>query len=448
MTRIITSIILLLFLNACQSTSQNYEAIFENPLLYSQAEGMLTDVITHDVFSPPVASRIYAYANLAAYEVIASESEQFGSLKGILKQFDSTPLPEQPISRELTSLLAFANVGQALTFSKDSTQKMIDHFLQMAKDRKMPVDLLNNSIAYAKVVSDHVLKWSEKDNYKQTRSAVKYTVNNTDGGRWVPTPPAYMQAIEPSWMDIRAVILDSANQFLPKPPSKFTDKEGSDFYKVAFEVYNTGNNLTAEEKAIADFWDCNAYKLNTTGHMMFATKAMSPGGHWMGITGIVSETKNADFETTVFAYTGVSFAIMDAFIACWNTKFHYNLLRPETYINLYIDNAWEPYLQTPPFPEYTSGHSIVSKASATVLTNIFGENTAFVDSTERRWGWPDREFVSVNAAAHEAAESRIYGGIHYREAVDAGLTEGEKIGTLVFNKLETAKIRPSILGLE
>lgn len=442
MKKIITNIIFVLFLTGCQSTSQNYEAIFENPLLYSQAEGMLTDVITHDVFSPPVASRIYAYANLAAFEVMAGESKHFGSLSGILKRFEPIPAAEQAINRELTSLLAFANVGQALTFSKDSTQRMIDHFLQLAKDHHIPKDLLSNSVAYAKVVSDHVLKWSENDNYKESRSAVKYAVSNTDEGRWVPTPPAYMQAIEPNWMDIQAVILDSANQFLPKPPSKFTDKEGSDFYKVAFEVYHVGKNLTTEEKAIADFWDCNAYKINTTGHMMFATKAMSPGGHWMGITGIVSQNKKANFETTVFAYTGVSFAVMDAFIACWNTKFHYNLLRPETYINLYIDNAWEPYLQTPPFPEYTSGHSIISNASATVLTHIYGENTAFVDSTERRWGWPDREFESVNAAAQEAAESRIFGGIHYREAVDAGFTEGKKIGDLVFNKLKSAKIKP------
>ncbi len=440
MIRIITSIILIFILNACQSTNRNYEAFFKNGLLYSRAEGMLTDVITHDVFSPPVASRIYAYANLAAYEVIASGSKQFGSLNGILKQFEPIPLPEQPINIELTSLLAFANVGQALTFSKDSTQKIINHFLQLAKDHEMPTELMNNSIDYAKVVSGHVLKWSEIDNYKQTRSAIKYSVSNTDGGRWVPTPPAYMPAIEPSWMDISAVILDSANQFLPEPPSEFAEKEDSDFYQLAFEVYNTGNNLTTEEKAIADFWDCNAYKINTMGHMMFATKAMTPGGHWMGITGIVSQSKNADFETTVFAYTGVSFAVMDAFIACWNTKFHYNLLRPETYINLYIDNAWQPYLQTPPFPEYTSGHSIVSNASATVLTHIFGKNTAFVDSTERRWGWPDREFESVKAAANEAAESRIYGGIHYREAVNAGLIEGEKIGDLIFYKLQTAKI--------
>jgi len=127
---------------------------------------------------------------------------------------------------------------------------------------------------------------------------------------------------------------------------------------------------------------------------------------------------------------------MDAFIACWNTKFTYSLLRPETYITLYVDDTWMPYLQTPPFPEYTSGHSIISSASATILTSIFGKNTAFTDSTERRWGWPDRKFASVTQAAQEAAVSRLYGGIHYREAMEEGIIEGTKIGEFVYNKIK------------
>jgi hypothetical protein len=200
-------------------------------------------------------------------------------------------------------------------------------------------------------------------------------------------------------------------------------------------VYETGNKLSDEQKAIADFWDCNGFKVNVSGHVMFATKAMTPGGHWMGITGIVCKTQKADFNKTVFAYAGVSIAVMDAFIACWNTKFTYDLLRPETYINNYMDNAWKPYLQTPPFPEYTSGHSIISSASAMVLTKIFGDNTPFVDDTERAWGWPDRKYDNVKQAANEAALSRLYGGIHYREGMEVGITEGEKIGELVFSKL-------------
>lgn len=434
MKRVLSIIILALVLNAC-SGEKNYEKFFKDPLLYSTAVGSLTDVITHDIFSPPVASRIYAYAHLAAYEVLAANTRKYKSLGSKLKEFPATPLPEKPVNTELASLLAFMYIGQELTFSKDSTQKIIDNFFQLAEANGMPSEISDNTRDYAKIVSKNVLAWGKKDNYRQTRSAIKYTVNG-DEGRWTPTPPAYMPAIEPNWMKLRPVMIDSASQFLPVPPTKFSKEKDSDFYKLASEVYKMGTELNDQQKAIADFWDCNGFKMNVSGHVMFATKAMTPGGHWMGITGIVCNNQKANFEKTVYAYTGVSFAIMDSFIACWNTKFTYNLLRPETYINRYIDNTWTPYLQTPPFPEYTSGHSIISSASATVLTNIFGEKTAFVDNTERRWGWPDRKYENVKEAAQEAALSRMYGGIHYREGMEEGLKEGKKLGEFIYNKLK------------
>ncbi len=429
------SFIVVIGLLAGSCTSRNeYKTAFSEPALYSKTVGALTDVITHDIFSPPVASRIYAYSHLAAYEVMASKSSKYKSLNKKLDGLGELSSPKQPVNIELASLLAFMYVGQELTFSKDSTQKIIDGFIELAKTKGMPSEMIENSQNYAQEAGKMVLNWGKKDNYKQTRSAVKYTVNN-DESRWTPTPPAYMAAIEPNWMKLRPVLLDSASQFLPMPHSPFSRDKNSKFYNVATEVYKTGVELSDEQKAIADFWDCNGFKMNVSGHVMFATKAMTPGGHWMGITGIVCNNEKADFNKTVFSYTGVSFAIMDSFIACWNTKFTYSLLRPETYINLYIDENWRPYLQTPPFPEYTSGHSIISSASATVLTHIFGKNTAFVDSTERRWGWPDRKYASVNDAAKEAAISRLYGGIHYREGMEAGFSEGAKIGDFVFNKM-------------
>ncbi len=434
MRKILIAVLIGLTFNSCTKKG-DYQTVFANPELYSKTVGLLTDVITHDIFTPPVASRVYAYSNLAAYEVMTTRSKQYKSLSGKLKGFDKLALPEKPINTELSSILAFLYVGQELTFSKDSTQKIIDNYLQLAKSHQMPSEMIDYSVEYARNVSNAVLDWSKKDNYKQTRSAVKYSVNDNEG-RWVPTPPAYMAAVEPKWKEIRTVLIDSASQFLPKPPTKFSKEKGSDFYKLAIEVYEIGMHPTDEQKAMADFWDCNGFKMNVSGHVMFATKAMTPGGHWMGITGIVCQNNKADFDKTIFAYSGVSFGIMDAFIACWNTKFTYDLIRPETYINLYIDNKWVPYLQTPPFPEYSSAHSTVSNSSATILTNIFGNNTAFIDNTEKRWGWPDRKFESVKAAAQEAGHSRMYGGIHYREAFEEGLIEGEKIGEYIFSKLQ------------
>ena len=207
------------------------------------------------------------------------------------------------------------------------------------------------------------------------------------------------------------------------------------------EVYTISEKITAdgdtsEEIAIAQFWDCNPYVSVTRGHLMFATKKITPGAHWMGIAEIACKKTNADFNKTVFAYTHTSIGIFDAFISCWDEKYRSNLIRPETLINNNIDENWKPILQTPPFPEYVSGHSVVSGAAATVLTSIFGDNFAFLDDTELPYGLPVRSFDSFNAAAQEAALSRMYGGIHYRAAVEIGLDQGIEVGELVVKKLQ------------
>ncbi|MCC7526172.1 MAG: vanadium-dependent haloperoxidase [Chitinophagaceae bacterium] len=428
-----------ILLQAC-NTSNDYEQVFKNPLLYSKITDQLTEVITYDIFTPPVASRIYAYGHLAAYEVIAHNNPKYNTLDGQIKDWKQVPAPpaEQPIQYQFAAALALMQVGEALTFSKETTAAIIDSLHRLAKDHGMPADMYNNSVQYADTVARHVLAWSKKDNYAQTRSATKYTIPN-DEGKWVPTPPGYFQAVEPHWRTIRTIVMDSAEQFIAPPPPDFSKDTNSAFYKGVQEVYLTGKNLTEEQAAIANFWDCNGFKMNVAGHVMFATKAMTPGGHWMGITGIIAKNKNVDFDETVYNYTTVSFAVMDAFISCWDMKYEWNLIRPETFINRYMDEDWKPLLQTPPFPEYTSGHAIISTAAASVLTTIYGDNTPFRDTTERAWGWPDREFKSPREAAKEAGISRFYGGIHYRNSIIKAEEQGEKIGQLVMTKLKMKK---------
>ena len=218
-------------------------------------------------------------------------------------------------------------------------------------------------------------------------------------------------------------------------------EKGTDFYKEVKEVYDISNKITkegdnSEEIAIAQFWDCNPYVSVTRGHLMFATKKISPGAHWIGIAKIASKMTNSDFNKTVYAYTKTSIAIADAFISCWDEKYRSNLIRPETLINEHIDENWKPVLQTPPFPEYTSGHSVVSGAAATALTDIFGDDFAFADDTEIAFGLPIRSFASFDQAADEAAISRMYGGIHYRKAVDIGVKQGRDLGKFVLDKLK------------
>lgn len=438
--RVLLFAIILCIAASCSQRKADYQQVLHDPVLYSKITGQLTDVITYDIFTPPVASRIYAYAHLAAYEVAAHGDSSYTSLEGQLKDFKNVLPPDSGkiIDYPYASLIAFMEVGRTLTFSKDQTDKIVDSIKMLASTHGMPDNMKKQSEDYGVQVAKAVLAWSKKDNYAQTRSAAKYTVPN-DEGKWVPTPPGYFQAVEPQWRTIRTIALDSCNQFAPPPPCLFKKENGSEFYKMAKQVLDTGNNLTDEQKAIASFWDCNGFKLNVVGHTMYATKAMTPGGHWMGITGIISKDQKADFNKTVYAYTAVAFGVMDAFIACWDAKYTFSLVRPETVINKYMDPNWKPFLQTPPFPEYTSGHSIISTAAATILEHIYGTQTPFTDSTERPWGFPDRTFQTPRQAADEAGMSRFYGGIHYRPSVLVARDQGEGVGNWVLSKLNMRK---------
>ncbi len=422
------------------SNPKDYQQVLHDPVLYSVVTGQLTEVITYDIFTPPVASRIYAYSHLAAYETMAAGDSSYHSLDGQLKGLKGLPKPDpgKKIDYPYAAMMAFMEVGKTLTFSKDKTGKIIDSLRMLATEHGMPKDMRENSEAFATRVGQAILDWSKKDNYAQTRSAAKYTVPNEEG-KWVPTPPGYFPAVEPQWRTIRTIALDSSSQYLPPPPPAFSPDSTKAFYRWFRQVYDTVIHLTDEQKAIASFWDCNGFKLNVVGHTMYATKAMTPGGHWMGIIGTICRDKKVGFSETIYTYTTSAFALMDAFISCWDSKYTWSLVRPETVINKYIDANWKPFLQTPPFPEYTSGHSEISSAVATVLEHIYGDNVAFRDSTERPWGWPDRAFNSVREAADEAGMSRFYGGIHYRESIIVAKDQGIKVGALVMTKLKMSK---------
>ena len=432
---LIPLVCLCLFISSCKTKNSNYAKIMHDPFLYEKVVHDLNYVIIYDIFTPPVASRIFAYSNLAAFEVLAKEGKHFTSLSGKVKDLNNIPGPpkDTKIDYPFASLISLIKVGDALTFSSDTMKFIADSVKSLAQDAGMPNEIFTNSVHYGEQVADSVISWSKKDNYAKTRGGARFTVTGLEG-HWSPTPPGYFDAVEPWWKTIRCLVMDSANMFPPPGLPPFSKDSSSSFYHMAKDCMDIRTNLDSTQKWIANFWDCNAFKLNVSGHMMFATKAMTPVGHWMEIVGTVSKNNKADFYKTVYAYTGVSVGIFDAFICCWFTKYKFDVLRPETYINRYINKDWKPYLQTPPFPEYNSAHSTISAAAATVLTDIY-KNVAFNDSSERVWGWPDRSFKTVDDAALEVSMSRLYGGIHYRQSVKDAYEQGNKIGILVLSKL-------------
>jgi len=433
--------ILLMVFTSCKKEPEQIVITSEE---YHKSVDKVIEVMIHDIFSPPVASRIFAYPNIAAYEIIAKKNDHYKSLAG--QVHDLTPIPNpkagDSINFELAALVAHMDLSKKLIFSEDRIESFRDSLYSIWANKNET--LFNASKAYGLEVANHIAAWMDKDNYKQTRTMPKFSVNSEEPSRWQPTPPAYMNGLEPHWSKIRPFAIDSADQFKPAPPPEFSMEEGSDFYKEVREVYEIGKDISSrgdesEEVAIAKFWDCNPYVSVTRGHLMFATKKITPGAHWIGITKIACRKDNADMAKTIYAYTKASIAIADGFISCWDEKYRSNLIRPETLINEHFDDSWEPILQTPPFPEYTSGHSVVSGAASTALTDVFGDNFAFDDDTEIPFGLPVRSFKSFKEAADEAAISRMYGGIHYRAAVEVGVTQGRDLGAFIVNKLDMTK---------
>lgn len=407
---------------------------------YHNTVDHLTKVMVHDIFSPPVASRIYAYSNIAAYEIVAKYNTTLPSFTKNYKDFPAIPEPDttKQINYRLASLIAKIEIGKLLIFSENDINVYRDSLYKNWASQNEQSFL--DSQEYGLQVASHVKEWINKDNYNETRTMPKFSVYSEEPHRWQPTPPLYMDGIEPHWSKIRTFAIDSAAQFRPNSHPEFTLEKENEFYSEVMEVYNVTREMEkkgdeSEEIQIARFWDCNPYVSTTRGHLMFATKKITPGGHWIGITKIASKKNQLDFDESVYAYTATSLAIADAFISCWEEKYRSELIRPETFINLYVDENWAPLLQTPPFPEYPSGHSVVSGAAATVLTQLFGENFAYEDDTEVEYGLPVRSFTSFYDAAQEAALSRLYGGIHYRSAIEEGLSQGLRLGAFIVEDL-------------
>lgn len=447
-------LVLALLLVACgpndlsdtKPVNPNYQEEASNAQYVHKSMRKLTDVIVHDIFSPPVASRIYAYASIAGYEAAVPGFPNYQSLAGQITDLEGPPAPEpgKEYCFPLASVHAFLTIGKSLIFSEPKIEEFEQQLYNSFDSLGIPKEVYERSMAYGKTVADHIKAWSSNDMYKETRTYPKYSLSENPA-HWQPTPPDYMDGIEPHWNKIRTLVLDSAEQFVPEPPTPYDMDKNSLFYKETMEVYEALQSEDQEERvAIAKFWDCNPYVSHHTGHVMYATKKITPGGHWISIVDIACNKANTNFIETLEAYTLTSIALFDGFISCWDEKYRSILVRPETVINQHIDENWAPTLQTPPFPEYTSGHSVISRAAATALTSIFGDNFSFEDTSEEPYGLPARNFNSFFEASDEAAVSRLYGGIHYRPAIDNGVAQGEKVGNYVVENIQMK----SQLGME
>ena len=429
----ILSLIITLSMTSC--SMDQTERLSDTEILHQNMD-QLTQVIIYDVFTPPVASRLYVYAALASYEAVRFSKEGSKSIAEKLNGFGQMPEPEIDKSYDFAlaaSKAFFSVVRNVRVFSVDSLDKYEGPLYQSFKN-ELDDSVYNRSVSFGEEIATVILSRAKNDGYFGTRGKAKFLGNNNPG-QWRPTPPDYLDGVEWCWNEMLPMAMDSASQFKPGKPPEFSTDTGSIFYKSLLEVYEIYQNLSEEEMEIARYWDDNPFVIEHSGHMMFGNKKITPGGHWIGIAAIASKQSGADAATTAKAYALTAIALYDGFISCWDEKYRSNYIRPVTAINELIDDTWLPYLQTPPFPEYTSGHSTITAAAATVLTSVFGDNFAFQDTSDLRYIGMQRHFNSFNEAAAEVSISRVYGGIHYMFSVNTGAEMGNKLGQMINTKL-------------
>jgi hypothetical protein len=375
-------------------------------------------------FSPPVASRAFGYAGVTLYEALVPGMPGGRSLAGQLNELGRPPGPaDRAYHWPTVANRALASILRSLfpTAVEESAAAIDDLERRFASSAQavLPLGVYRRSFARGEEAAADVFGWSTTDGGHEAflRNFPPYTPPSGPG-LWVRTPPGFSPALQPYWGANRPFVLPSGAACAPVPPPAYSDVIGSRFYAEANECYQATGNLTAEQEAIARFWSDDP------------GQTASPPGHSISILSQVTTMLDLSLARAAEAYAKVGIAVVEAFIACWNTKYRDNLLRPVTYIRNLIDPAWTPLLVTPPFPEYTSGHSVQSGAAAQVLTDLFGD-VAFVDRTHEGRGLPGRSFQSFREAAEEAAVSRLYGGIHFRAAIERGLEQGRCIGRRV-----------------
>jgi hypothetical protein len=386
-------------------------------------------------FTPPVASRALGYSGLTLYESVVNGMPDYQSLTGVLNEFKTVPKIE--LGKNYHWILAanaaqsaiikslYANTSKINFVKIDSLKGVFERKYQNDVDKETALRSAKFGEAIAKAIFDYSKTDGGHEAYEKNFPK-DYKVT-TGACVWTPTGE-HPIPLQPYWGKNRPFVKGDTDFELPIPP-RCEASISSVMYAQALEVYSVGKNLNSEQTTIARFWSDDA------------GKTFTPPGHAIAITSQIVTNEKLRLDKTAEIFCKVSIAAADAFISCWKCKFIHNVLRPVSYIRTTIDRNWHPLLETPPFPEYTSGHASVSGATAQVLSDFFGFNYHFTDNSHVARGLKPRSFESFFEYADEAANSRLYGGIHYRNSNEQGLKNGKRIGKNVCDlKFKTPQI--------
>lgn len=391
------------------------------------------DAVRDETYNPPNSARVYAYAGVTLYESLLPGMRDNRSLVGQVNDLDDLPYPDESLMYDWQVVTAEAMVTVLGNLFRDKTESLAvfsdlrDTHVE-ARLPEMGQDVIDNSQTFGEELGKEIVNWIDADFYAETRGLnTGYVLPTGDDSMWALTAEN-TRPIEPFWGQIRPFMLGYADECNVDLNVEFSTEEGSTFYQQAEEIQNIGNDLTPDQRAAAEWW------VDTPG------LTGAPAGHWIKIMTQMVDHLDLNLERASEGYAFVGIGVADAFISCWSLKYQVNLLRPVTYIQNFINRRWESYIQTPPFPEYPSGHSVVSGAAADILTNLFGQ-VVFTDQTHTGRGLPPRTFHSFEAAGLEAATSRLYGGIHFRPAVENGVRQGRCVAQKLADNLFLNPIR-------
>jgi membrane-associated phospholipid phosphatase len=389
----------------------------------------LTKVTTG--FTPPVAARAFGYAGLTIYETVVGGMPEHQSLVGQVNLLQNLPKtdPNLEYNWEVAANSAMATVAKNYYATAPNEWvvnilKLEQSFSDSLKSKGLNSGVYERSKIWGETIAKAIFEYSKTDGGHEgySKNFPASFVIPVGLGFWEPTFPNFQRPMQPYWGNNRTFVEKCAENTQPTAPIPFGSERNSIFYENANIVYLTVKNLAPEQRVIAQFWSDDPGAPGT------------PPGHSISITTQVLKQEKWNLARSAETYAKVGMAVSDAFVSCWKCKYDFNYMRPITYIRRYIDPNFVSLLGTPPFPEYTSGHSVQSGALSKVLSELIGENYAFTDRTHAQRtdidGTP-RLYLSFKAMAAEAAISRLYGGIHYQEAIDKGITQGEKVGTEV-----------------
>ncbi|MGJ7449388.1 vanadium-dependent haloperoxidase [Aquipuribacter sp. MA13-13] len=391
--------------------------------------------------TPPTAARAYAHLAVAMYQAAVVGMPHHLTLEGRLNGL----APTRPAVRRrgdldwatAVSVAAHDVLAAVLPRRSPLTAGVLaDTHADVLRSRRAagaPAARIQASLVHGRAVAAGLVAWLEADGHAEA-AARTYTPPTGRPWLWESTPPNYRPAIEPYCADVRPMVLRTTDEVEAAPHVPFSDVPGSAFHAQAMAVLAQSRVNGDEEREIARFWTDNPGSFTPP----LGTPTGLPAGHWMMIASQTTAQLGLRLDRTLEALVRLGVVLHDAFLACWTEKYRSNLLRPITYLQRYVDPTWTSFVNTPQFPEHTSGHSVSSAAAAVVLTDLLG-SFAFVDDSHDARGYPARRFSSYSDAALEAAGSRLFGGIHYPWGIEAGLAQGEQIGAVVVDRLRTRR---------